>query len=244
MLGGRVETLWPDVGRGRSAHHPPLDTRFGEDEAPGLSVQPRFERYQALAEFQAPAGAAHALNQGGRYRLAYAIFSDQQLNRFTFSRIDLEAQHRFALFGPHRRLTLHAWVATTDTGAGHEVPFFLLPTLGGSGQLDSVSEDLIGSDGARGTLRAFQSFRFRDRHLLLLQAEYRVPVWGPLDATVFLDAGKVTSRLTDLGLSGLEHNYGFSISVMKGPATIARTDIGFGREGAKLSVSFGADLLP
>jgi outer membrane translocation and assembly module TamA len=82
---------------------------------------------------------------------------------------------------------------------------------------------------------------------LLLQAEYRVPVWGPFDASVFADAGKVTHRPADLGLSGLKHDFGFSVSVMKGSATMARTDIGFGSgEGAKFSVSFGigADFLP
>jgi len=246
-VGGRVEALWPDVGRGRSTRHPTIEARFGEGEAPGLTEQPRFGRYQGFVEFQAPASIGQALNQGGRYRIAYGIFEDQQFDRFTFSRLDLEAQHKFALFGPHRRLTLHAWVATTDVDAGNEVPFFLQPTLGGSGQLRSVSEDLIGSDGSHGTLRGFRNFRFRDRSLLLLQLEYRVPVWGPFDASAFVDAGKVTSRPADLGLSDLKHNYGFSMSVMKGSATVVRTDIGFGSgEGANLSVSFGvgADFLP
>lgn len=246
-VGGRVEALWPDVGRGRSTRDPTIAARFGEGEAPGLTEQPRFGRYQGFVELQAPASIGQTLNQGGRYRIEYGIFDDQQLDRFTFTRLDLEAQHKFALFGPHRRLTLHAWVATTDVDAGNEVPFFLQPTLGGSSQIRSVSEDLIGSDGSHGTLRGFRKFRFRDRNLLLLQVDYRVPVWGPFDAGVFVDAGKVTSRPADLGLSGLKHNYGFSVSVMKGSATVARTDFGFGSgEGANVSVSFGvgADFLP
>lgn len=246
-VGGRVEALWPDVGRGRSTREPTITARFGEGEAPGLTEQPRFGRYQAFIEFQAPASIGQTLNQGGRYRIAYGIVEDQQLDRFTFRRLDLEAQHKFALFSPHPRLTLHAWVVTTDVDAGHVVPFFLQPTLGGSSQLRSVSEDLIGSDGSHGALRGFRTFRFRDRNLLLLQVDYRVPVWGPFDASVFVDAGKVTSRPSDLGLSGLKHDYGFSLSVMKGSATVVRTDIGFGSgEGANLSVSFGvgADFWP
>jgi hypothetical protein len=246
-VGGRVEALWPDVGRGHAKGVPTIAARFDEGEAPGLREQPRFGRYQGFVEFQAPASIGHARNQGGRYRFAYGMFDDRQFGRFTFGRLDLEAQHKFALFGPHRRLTLHTWVVTTDVEAGNEVPFFLQPTLGGSGQLHSVSEDLIGSDGSRGTLRGFRNFRFRDRNLLLLQAEYRVPVWGPFDASVFADAGKVTSRRADLGLAGLKHDFGFSVSVMKGSGTMARTDIGFGSvEGKKLSVSFGvgADFLP
>ena len=45
---------------------------------------------------------------------------------------------------------------------------------------------------------------------------------------------------TDLTFSDLEHDYGFSISVMRGPNTVARTDFAFGSgEGTKIVVSFG-----
>lgn len=239
-VGGRAEALWPDVGRGRSTRDPTLAARFDEGEAPGVTEQPRFGRYQGLVEFQAPASIGQALNQGGRYRIAYGIFVDQQFDRFTFSRLDLEAQHKFALFGPHRRLTLHGWVVTTDVDAGNDVPFYLQPTLGRSRQLRSVSEDLMESDGSHGTLRGFGNFRFRDRNLLLLQAEYRMPVWGPLDASVFVDGGRVANRPADLNLSGLKHNYGFSMSVMRGPLAVVRGDVGFGGgEGTVFMISFG-----
>lgn len=237
--GGRVEELWPEIGPGRSTRYPTLEARFSEGDAPGLTAQPRFGRYEGFVELQAPAGAGEALNQGGRYRVAYALFDDQQFDRFAFRRLDLEARHKFSVFGPHRRLTLHGWIATTDTSAGNDVPFYLQPTLGAGSQLRTVDEDLIGSDGSRRTLRGFENFRFRDRNLLLLQVEYRVPIWGPFDATVFTDAGKVTSRRTDLNLSGLKRNYGVSLSVMRGPSTVARTDIGFGGgEGVNISFSF------
>jgi hypothetical protein len=245
--GVRVEELWPDVGSGVSAQHPTVEDRFAEVDAPGLSAQPRFGRYQGFVDLQAPASVGQNLNQGGRYRIAYALFNDQQFDRFSFSRLDVEARHKFAVFGPHRRLTLHGWVAATDTRSGNSVPFYMQPSLGGTGQLRSVGEDLIGSDGSRGTLRGFDNFRFRDLNLMLLQADYRVPVWGPFDASVFVDAGKVAPRRADLNLSGLKHDYGFSISVMRGPNTVARTDFGFGSgEGAKIIVSFGLgdEILP
>jgi hypothetical protein len=238
--GVRVEQLWPDVSRGVSAQHPTVEDRFAEIDAPGLFGQPRFGRYQGFVDIQTPASVAQNLNQGGRYRIGYALFQDQQFDRFSFTRLDVEARHKFAVFGPHRRLTLHGWMATTDTRSGNSVPFYMLPTLGGTGQLRSVGEDLIGSDGSRGTLRGFDNFRFRDLNLMLLQAEYRVPVWGPVDASVFVDAGKVARRRADLNFSDLKHDYGFSISVMRGPTTVARTDFGFGSgEGTKIYVSFG-----
>lgn len=238
--GVRVEQLWPAVSRGVSAEHPSVEDRFTEVDAPGLNAQPRFGRYQGFVDLQAPASVGQSLNQGGRYRGGYAFFDDQQFGQFSFTRLDIEARHKFAVFGPHRRLTLHGWMAATGTRSGNTVPFYMQPSLGSTGQLRSVGEDLIGSDGSRGTLRGFDNFRFRDLNLMLLQADYRVPVWGPFDASVFVDAGKVTARRADLNLSGLKHDYGFSISVMRGPNTVARTDFGFGsREGTKISLSFG-----
>lgn len=242
-VGGRVEQLWPDVGSGRHPRVPSIDERFAEMDAPGLTAQPRFGRYQTFVEVDVPPGPPQAFHQGGRYRLGYGIYHDQQFNRFTFRRFDVEGQERFTVLGPHRRLTLHAWASASDTSSGHDVPFYLQRTLGGKGNLRSVHEELIGSDGTPATLRGFHNFRFHDRNLLLLQAEYRVPVWGPFDATVFVDAGKVTNRASDLfNGRNLKRNYGFSGSVMRGASSVARMDVGFGGgEGVRLFVSFGGD---
>lgn len=243
-LGGRVEGSWPDLSRGRSAELPSIEELFFEATAPGLTAQPNHLRYQASLDIRIPAALGNALYQGAKYRIAYAIFSDQELDRFSFRRLDLEAQQQFAIYGS-RRLTLHGWVSLTDTDAGQEVPFYLQHTLGGRWNLRSVHDDLIGSDGTDATLRGFRTFRFRDRNLLLLQAEYRIPLWGPVDATVFADAGKVASRRGDLDLRDLEHNVGFSLSLMRGPATAARVDVGLGgEEGFQLFVTIRRGLVP
>jgi outer membrane translocation and assembly module TamA len=195
-------------------------------------------------DLQIPAALGEAFHQGAKYRVTYARFADQELDRYSFRRLDAEAQQRFALFGAQRRLTLHGWVSTTETDPGHDVPIHLQRTLGGKGSLRSVHEEIIGSDGTRATLRGFKDYRFRDRHLLLLQAEYRVPLWGPVDASVFADAGKVTRRRKDLSLSDLKRNYGFGISMMRGPSTIVRVDLGLGSgEGARVLFSIGSDLV-
>jgi hypothetical protein len=244
-IGGRVEEIWPDVSPGRSSAEPSIEELFDDEAAPGLTAQPRFGRYEALAKIDVPPAAGEALQQGATYRMAYAIFHDQQFDRFTFRRFDVEAQQRLAVFRPHHRLTVHGWMSTTDTATGHRVPFYFQRTLGGRGHLRSVHDDVIGSDGTEAALRGFRSLRFRDAHLLLLQAEYRVPLWGPLDATVFTEAGKVTSRRKDLNLSDLKHSHGFSLSVMRGRAAAARVDFGFGGgEGTRVLVSVGTDFVP
>jgi len=63
---------------------------------------------------------------------------------------------------------------------------------------------------------------------------------GPIDATVFADAGKVTPTRDELDLNDLRKDVGFSLSVMKGWATAARVDVGFGSgEGTRVFVSLG-----
>jgi len=244
-IGGRVEGIWPEIRSGRSPRFPSIETRFDDALVPGLAEQPAFLRYQASLDVEVPAAAGEAPHQGAKYRIAYARYSDRELDRYSFSRLDLEAQQRFALFGPLRRLTLHGWLSTTDTDADNDVPFYLQQTLGGKWNLLGVEEELIGTDGTQATLRGFRNFRFRDRHLLLLQAEYRFPIWGPVDATVFAEAGKVAARRADLDLTGLKRSAGFSVSMMRGPATAMRVDIGFGGgEGVQAFFTIHREAIP
>ena len=73
-------------------------------------------------------------------------------------------------------LSFRGKVDTTFVGDDQAIPFFMLPALGGGS-----------------SLRGFASWRFRDRHSLLLQAEWRVLVNSFFDTAVFADAGKVTA---------------------------------------------------
>ena len=65
------------------------------------------------------------------------------------------------------------------------MPFYLQRTLGGPDDL-----------------RGFRRFRFRDRNILLLQAEYRWEIFTAVDGAIFYDAGKVASRREDLDSAG------------------------------------------
>jgi len=125
------------------------------------------------------------------------------------------------------------------------VPFYLMPTLGGFALPQGQGDQTIGSDGTTATLRGFTNYRFRDRHLLLLQAEYRVPVWGPIDLSIFGDAGKVASSRDDLDLDDLRRNLGVGLSIMRGAETALRFDVGFGGgEGARLFLTVGRIIAP
>jgi hypothetical protein len=237
-LGARVEEIWPYARSGDRL--PTIESRFFPSDAPALFAQPLYGRYQGSVDLHLPAGAGDAFYQGTKTRATYAMYDDQDTEQFNFRRLDVEAQQVFAGFAAHHRLTFSGWASTLTADAGQIIPFSLMPTLGGKSAIRSVHEDRLGSDGTDATLRGYRNLRFRDRNLLLLQAEYRVPLWGPIDATVFADAGKVAPTRSDLDLEDLRKDVGFSLSIMKGFSTWARVDVGFGSgEGARVYFTLG-----
>ena len=239
-VGGRAEHIWPYARAGKRS--PSIEQRFFPNDAPGLFLQPRFGRYQGSIDLRIPGALGDAFYQGTRARTTYAVFEDLTLNSFNFRRLDVEAQQVFAGLHTYHRLTLSGWMSTTMTNAGQEVPFFLQRTLGGRSEITGMHEDRLGSDGTDATLRGFRSLRFRDRNLLLLQAEYRFPVWGLIEGTVFGDAGKVAPTRSDLDLTDLQRDFGFSLSVMESWRTMARVDVAFG-SGERAQVFFSVGRL-
>jgi outer membrane translocation and assembly module TamA len=98
------------------------------------------------------------------------------------------------------------------------VPYFLLPSLG-SGR----------------TLRGYSSWRFRDRHLILGQAELRwIPNRLGMDMALFYDAGKVTNRREDLDFDGVKHDWGIGVRFHLPAYTFLRLEGAKGTEGWKL----------
>lgn len=243
-LTGSAAQLSPDIGSGRSSNLPSIEALFRDADAPGLTRQPDFMRYGASLQADLPAAGVLAFNQGGEYRAAYAFYADRDLDRYSFGRFDLEFRQRFSPTGNLSRLTFHGRMTTTATRAGNDVPFYLMPTLGGFELPQAPVQQTLGSDGSHATLRGFTNYRFRDRHLLLLQAEYRMPLWGPADISLFADAGKVASARKDLALSHLHHDVGVALSIMRGPNTAARFDIAFGGEGTRLFLTLGRVIAP
>jgi len=239
-VGGRIESLWPELKRGESNDVPSFEERFSEETLPGLFAQPHFAHYQTFVNVDYPYDLNARGFTGGDYRLAFSYVRDGEQDLYSFRRLTGEVQQRIPGFRDDQRLTLHGLISTTYTAEGNRVPFYLQSTLGGAGAVRSFNDELIGTDGTKATLRGFPDLRFRGPHLLLLQAEYRWTVWGPIDATAFVDAGKVTLSRSDLDFTDLEHNYGASLSLMTGDATAVRVDVGFGGgEGTHVFFSIG-----
>ncbi|RPJ57261.1 MAG: hypothetical protein EHM24_29635, partial [Acidobacteria bacterium] len=115
-------------------------------------------------------------------------------------------------------LAFHALLSASDAGAGEEVPFYLMRTLGGPNDL-----------------RGLRRHRFRDRNILLLQAEYRWEVFTAMDAALFVDAGQVAPRVGDFALRDLETDYGLGLRFGTINGVFLRVEAAFGsRDGRRL----------
>ena len=151
--------------------------------------------------------------RGGFYGVTVHDFAEPD-DAYSFRQVDYEAIQHIPLLRDTWVLSLHGRVETTYTDENEQVPFFMLPALGGGS-----------------SLRGFSSWRFRDRHSLLLQAEWRVPANRFLDVALFYDAGKVTARRGDLNLDGLKDDYGLGFRFHGPAATLLRIELAKGNEG-------------
>jgi outer membrane protein assembly factor BamA len=141
---------------------------------------------------------------------------------FAFRRVDVESLQLFPFFDKRRVIALRALGAFTDADSGNDVPFYLMPFVGGPE-----------------TLRGFRERRFTDRNLVLLQAEYRYEVFAALDMALFVDAGAVAQRVSDLRLDQMKTDYGLGFRFGTRDNVVLRFDIGLGGEGTRYFVKFG-----
>jgi hypothetical protein len=201
-----------EEGTGNS---PSIEEAFTPDTAPGLGVSPTYFHSKASAGIDWRPAAGYA-RRGGLYQITYHNYSDQD-NDYSFDRIDGEAVQHIPVLRENWVISLHGLVQTTldDDDA---VPYFLLPSL-----------------GSGSTLRAYPSWRYRDRHSLLMSGEFRwIPSRLGLDMALFYDMGKVTPRWDDLSLKHLKSNVGIGIRFHTPLATPLRIELAHGREGLHL----------
>ncbi|MCC7417539.1 MAG: hypothetical protein IT176_10400 [Acidobacteria bacterium] len=164
--------------------------------------------------------AAGYARRGGLYEIAYHNYADRT-GAFDFDRVDAEIVQHIPILRENWVLSLRGRVQTTL--ADGVVPFFLLPSL-----------------GSGSTLRAYSSWRFRDRHSELFSAEWRwIPNRLGLDMALFYDVGKVASRRGDLDFDGLRTDVGIGARFHGPAATPLRIELARGSEGLRLVFAGG-----
>ena len=202
----------PDIKEAsESSTVPPTQIEFDDLTAPGLSFQPEY--VTSHAEVVIDTRNAGNPRRGGLYQAQLRRFDDRQGGAYSFADTRIELQHFIPFWNLSRVVALRALVHQADGLGDAQVPFYLMPTLG----------------GAR-SLRGYERQRFRDRSLLLLSAEYRYEVNPFLMAAVFYDAGQVAPEWKVFTLKQMRDNYGFGLRFGAGNAVALRADLAFGGE--------------
>jgi hypothetical protein len=210
-----------EIASGTSTLVPSTDARFDEISAPGLTLQPNYLHADVAVDADTLDVQGYPSN-GGRYRLSMAMFHDQDFARYSFRRIEADAAQYIPL--GRTVLALRGRMDLSQTAAGQDVPFYLLPSLGGSN-----------------TLRGFLDYRFRDRDLLLLGAEYRWPILRNVDAATFYDAGTVGPEVSALS-RGLSSDYGAGLRLHSARHMLVRLDVARSTEGTRALLTLSAPL--
>jgi outer membrane protein assembly factor BamA len=184
---------------------------FPINPAMSLSEQPDFLHSNVSVTADTRDYHGHPTS-GGRYRAALTTYSDRSTDVFSFRQYEAEATHFFPLADRRWVLAFRGWTVFSDVGPGHQIPFYLLPTIGG-----------------QNTLRDFHNYQFHDQNLLNVNAESRWAIFTHVDAAVFFDAGNVAQRYGDLNLDKTSYGAGLRVHIER--TTIARLDVAQGPQG-------------
>jgi hypothetical protein len=191
---------------------PSVDQIYTPETLPGLGAQPVYWHTIGAVGVDSRPARGYA-RRGGYYAATFQDFTDTG-HQFGFDQIDYEAIQHFPILRESWVISVRGWAQTTYQKTGQQVPFFMMPSIGG------------GSD-----LRAYTSWRLRDLNSLVLQAEWRVIVNRFLDMALFYDAGKVAARRTDLTPTGMKTDAGLGFRLHGPIATPLRIEFAYGSEG-------------
>jgi hypothetical protein len=199
---------------------PSIETRYTPQTAPGLGADPGFMHTKISAGIDWRQSPGYT-RRGGLYEVTFHDYYHTNGGLYQFQKLDGEVIQHIPLLRETWVLAARARVETT-LNDNDVIPYFLLPSL-----------------GSGSTLRGYSSYRFRDRHSILYNAEFRwIPALG-LDMALFYDAGKVTSRRNDLDFKGLKSNVGIGARFHGPMATPLRVDFAVGNEGWRIVLSGG-----
>ena len=189
-------------------------------DLPGVNIRPRFAHVFGSAGYDTRLSPDYT--RKGRFaEIELHHYLDTNDGLGSFRRVDTTLEQFIPTHGSRGVIGVALQTFFTfDSGDG-TVPFYMMPTLGG-GNL----------------LRAFPSYRFRDRDAMLFKGEYRWAVHKMIDIAGIYEAGMVAPKVESLSLSDVEHSYAIGVRAHTEKAALFRFDVAHGREGWGFRVGF------
>jgi hypothetical protein len=204
LRGGVEFTRW--LQKPGEGTFPSVETRYTPATLPGLGAEVTYLHTQGTVALDGRIASGYA-RRYGYVGATLHNFQDRD-DRFGFQLTEYEGIAHLPILRETWVLSFRGRVQNATPKNGEQVPFFLMPSLGGGS-----------------TLRGFSSWRFRDLNSLLLQAEWRIMINRYLDLAFFYDTGKVTARKSDLDFDGLENDYGIGLRFHGPFATPLRIEV-------------------
>lgn len=189
----------------------------------GVAAEPRYLRSRGLAQLDWRDAPGYS-GRGGLYRLEVMDYADRSASQLSFRSVEAEAVQLIPILNANWVIALRGLATVTDARNGHDVPFYLMPSIGGNS-----------------SVRGYSSLRFRGNHRLLMSAEYRWTATRYMDMALFYDTGKVEMRLEDLDFNGLKSAYGIGARFHGTRRTVFRIEGARNDEGSwRFLMSTGA----
>ncbi len=209
-----------DTG-GTNAHgSSAVDELFSNEEMPGILADPEYLHSYVSAAIDSRRSPGFS-RSGSFLGMVLHDYRQQNTGPYSFRRTDAAAQQIIPILHGNWVIDLSLRASLTSTGADEEVPFFLMPSLGGGS-----------------TLRGYSNYRFRGRNSLLFTGEYRWYAQEFVEMAVFYDAGTVAARRQDLDFNGMKSDVGIGIRFHGPTATFIRAEVARGSEGVRFILSF------
>jgi hypothetical protein len=218
LRGGAELSRWSqEPGEGT---FPSVETKYTPATLPGLGAEVTYLHTEGTIGLDSRTSPGYT-RRGAYLGASFHDYNDRD-NDFGFQMAEYEGIAHLPILREAWVLSFRGRVQTAFDKDGQQTPFFMLPALGGGS-----------------TLRAYSSWRFRDKNSLLLQGEWRIMVNRYLDMAFFYDTGKVVARTSDLDLDGLKHDYGIGFRFHGPFATPLRVEFSHSRE-SNISFTFSS----
>jgi hypothetical protein len=192
-----------------------VEGAFTPETAPGLGVDPTYLHATVSAAFDWRPAADYA-RRGGLYRVARHFYADRD-STYSFDLLEAEVVQHIPILRENWVISLRSRLETL-VDDDDQVPYFLLPSL-----------------GSGSTLRGYSSWRFRDRHAMLLSGEWRwIPNRMAIDMALFYDTGMVAPRLDAITFGSFVSDFGVGVRFHSLTVTPLRIELAKGSEGVRL----------
>ena len=213
-----------DTAGGASSRHPSIEDVYTPAQLPGLGSDPEYLHSFVSAALDSRTGPGYS-RSGTLIGATLHDYTQRSDGPYSFQRVDAIARQLIPILHGNWVIDLSVRTSTTTVDGGNQVPFFLLPDLGGAGEL-----------------RGYSAYRFRDRNSIIFTGEYRWYVQEFVDMAIFYDAGKVTARRKDLDFEDLKSSVGVGIRFHGPRTTVFRIEAARGDEGTRLIFGFSAPI--